>query len=300
MQKTTLAPNIFFYKLTVSLRQQPFRPETFLHRKSSTTGTFFSHTIYTFCTFLLQIPFTPNRFLLPKPWQHEKRFTPKPLTPCFTKILLLYTITFTYHIVRQKSVHRPSHTPNSHTASYRLIHTRIRSPNRNHFNATRKLLHQKPLQQNVSFTKNLYIFGFPHLSKLLRRKHFTQRTLYTRKLCTTETVHANKHLFHQQTPVTGTPKQLLHQKPYTKQLPPETLSTKNLFTRTTFCTWHLLHQKPCHNRNLLDIFGPNYLLALKRCYSSHFCLPRQLAVIFLGVQKWIGWRDRLCKMVVIR
>lgn len=41
MQKTTLAPNIFFYKLTVSLRQQPFRPETFLHRKSSTTGTFF-------------------------------------------------------------------------------------------------------------------------------------------------------------------------------------------------------------------------------------------------------------------
>lgn len=122
------------------------------------------------------------------------------------------------------------------------------------------------LQKQVSFTKNLYIFEFPHWSKLLRRKSFTQRTLYTRKLCTTGTVHASKHLFHQQTPVTCTPKQLWHQKPYTKQLPPETLSTKNLCTRTTFCTWHLLHQKPCHNRNLLDIFGPNYLLALKRCY----------------------------------
>lgn len=189
-----LQANCFTTTATLSTRNI-FTPEIFYNR-----NLFFRTPFTPFAPFLLQIPFTPNRFLFPKPWQHEKRFTPKPLTPCFTKILLLYTITFTYHIVRQKSVHRPSHTPNSHTASYRLIRTRIRSPNRNHFNATRKLLHQKPLQQKVSFTKNLYIFEFPHLSKLLRRKHFTQRTLHTRKLCTAETVpptntfFTNKHL----------------------------------------------------------------------------------------------------------
>lgn len=193
--------------------------------------------------------FTPeifyNRFLFPKPWQHEKRFTPKPLTPCFTKILLLYTITFTYHIVRQKSVHRPSHTPNSHTASYRLIRTRIRSPNRNHFNATRKLLHQKPLQQKVSFTKNLYIFEFPHLSKLLRRKHFTQRTLHTRKLCTAETgpptntFFTNKHLLlvHQSSSYTRslTPNSF-HQKPFL----PRTCSQEQLFAPGIFYTRNLV------------------------------------------------------------
>ena len=233
-----LQANCFTTTATLSTRNI-FTPEIFYNR-----NLFFAHHLH-LCTFLLQIPFTPNRFLFPKPWQHEKRFTPKPLTPCFTKILLLYTITFTYHIVRQKSVHRPSHTPNSHTASYRLVRTRIRSPNRNHFNATRKLLHQKPLQQKVSFTKNLYIFEFPHLSKLLRRKHFTQRTLHTRKLCTAETVpptntfFTNKHLLlvHQSSSYTRslTPNSF-HQKPFL----PRTCSQEQLFAPGIFYTRNLV------------------------------------------------------------
>ena len=253
-----LQANCFTTTATLSTRNI-FTPEIFYNR-----NLFFAHHLHLLHLFTADT-FHTKQVPSPETMTTREAFYTKTFDTSFTKILLLYTLTFTYHIVRQKSVHRPSHTPNSHTASYRLIHTRISSPNKNHFNATRKLLHQKPLQQKVSFTKNLYIFEFPHVSKLLRRKHlrkghYTPESFAQQKPFTpTNTFFTNKHLL------------LVHQSSsYTRSLTPNSFHQKPFLPRTCsqeqlFCTWHLLHQKPCHNRNLLDIFGPNYLLALKRC-----------------------------------